>query len=123
MLKALLFVGIGGAAGSMARYGIGHMVSKFVSHPYPFATFFINIVGCFIIGMLFGYGQKQQLLMSDWWLILATGFCGGFTTFSSFALENISLLRSEQYLQAVLYTTLSVVLGLVLCRLGITLFR
>jgi CrcB protein len=123
MLKGFLFVGIGGAAGSMARYGIGVLMGKFVSQPYPHATFLINIVGCFIIGVLFGLGNKYNIIPGNWWLVLATGFCGGFTTFSSFALENISLMRSGHSTTAFLYTVLSVMGGLILCRLGIALIK
>jgi CrcB protein len=121
MLRAFLFVGLGGAVGSMARYGVGLVVNKFYSQSFPLATFLINILGCFLIGLLFGLAQKNNTLQSDNWLILATGFCGGFTTFSAFALENSNLLKGNMNMTAILYTVLSVVLGIVLCRLGISL--
>lgn len=121
MLRALLFVGLGGAVGSMTRYGIGALMGKYITHPYPFATFMINIAGCFIIGLLFGFGEKNSLIAGNWWLILATGFCGGFTTFSSFALENINLMRGGNSIMAVTYSALSIILGLLLCRAGIWL--
>ena len=121
MIRAFLLVGLGGGLGSMARYGISLLVSRIVESAYPFATFFINITGCFLIGLLFGMVQKQTNLQSVIWLTLATGFCGGFTTFSAFALENVNLFSKQLNLTALAYTLLSVVLGILLCRVGILL--
>ncbi len=121
MLRSLLLVGLGGAAGSIARYAITLFINKSRTLNFPLATFIINITGCLLIGLLFGYIQKQSNQQSALWLVLATGFCGGFTTFSAFALENINLLRQQLNLTAILYTAASVVIGLLLCRLGIML--
>jgi CrcB protein len=121
MLRAFLFVGLGGAVGSMARYGISLVVNKFYTLAFPLATFLINIIGCLIIGLLFGVAQKNNTLQSDSWLILATGFCGGFTTFSTFALENNNLLKGNLSIVTMSYTILSVVVGILLCRLGVSL--
>lgn len=121
MLRAFLFVGLGGAVGSMARYGISLVVNKFYTLAFPLATFLINIIGCLIIGLLFGIAQKNNTLQSDSWLILATGFCGGFTTFSTFALENNNLLKGNLSVVTMSYTILSVVVGILLCRLGVSL--
>lgn len=121
MLRAFLFVGLGGAIGSMARYAVSLIVNKFYAASFPLATLLINIVGCLIIGLLFGIAQKNNTLQSDSWLILATGFCGGFTTFSAFALENATLLKGNLSITALLYTVLSVVIGILLCRLGISI--
>lgn len=121
MLRAFLLVGLGGAIGSMARYGVSLAVNRFYALSFPLATFLINITGCFLIGLLFGIAQKQDDLQSGMWLILATGFCGGFTTFSAFALENANLLKGNLSVTALLYTVLSVILGILLCRLGITI--
>lgn len=118
MIKAFLLVGIGGAAGSMARYGTGYAMNKFIVSQFPFATFTINIVGSLLIGILFGLASRNQWLQQGGMLLLASGFCGGFTTFSTFALENVSLMQKGQSITAILYMGLSVVLGLLLCRLG-----
>lgn len=121
MLRSLVLVGAGGAIGSMARYAAGLLVSKIVSHPYPYATFIVNLAGCFVIGLLFGFTQRNPAFHADWWLVLATGFCGGFTTFSTFALEGNNLLKGQQTGMMLLYTALSLILGLVLCNIGIRL--
>lgn len=118
MLQSFFLVGLGGAIGSMARYGIGVWMGRHISHPYPFATFTVNVLGCFIIGLLAGYGQKNNMMQGDWWLVLATGFCGGFTTFSSFAMENTGLLRTGNNSIAWLYIGLSILAGLMVCRAG-----
>ncbi len=121
MLRAFLFVGLGGCVGSMARYGVGQLISKFAGQQFPVATFTINLLGCFIIGLLYGVLQRNTWLTDTGWLIAATGFCGGFTTFSSFALDGIILTRNQLISSAVIYTLLSVVLGILLCRAGIWL--
>lgn len=121
MLRSLLLVGAGGAVGSMARYGIGHMVSKYVDNPFPIGTFAINIIGSLIIGILFGLTARNQWLQEWGILLLASGFCGGFTTFSTFALDNINLMQKGQSVIAIIYMALSVIIGLLLCKLGIWL--
>lgn len=121
MLRAFLFVGMGGFAGSAARYGVSLLVQKAYNQPFPLATFIINIVGCFVIGLLYGVAQKSNNVGGDMWLVAATGFCGGFTTFSAFALENNLLFSKQQNGVALSYTIASVVIGILLCRWGVKL--
>ncbi len=120
-LKAFLLVGIGGAAGSMARYGIGTVIGKYVANPFPVGTFSINIIGSLLIGILFGLVAKNQWLQEGGMLLLASGFCGGFTTFSTFALENVNMFQKGQSAMAIIYVGASVIAGLLLCRAGMWL--
>lgn len=121
MLRTFLLVGLGGFFGSIARYGVSYIIGKYNTLPYPFATFTVNIVGCFLIGLLFGLAQRSTWMEEQGWLILATGFCGAFTTFSTFALENDALIGEQRTNMAFLYTALSLIIGIGLCRLGIAL--
>lgn len=123
MLKSLLLVGTGGFFGSVARYGVKLLTDRYISSSFPYGTFIVNMAGCFIIGLLTGFISYREEPSGNYWLLLATGFCGGFTTFSSFALENNILIAERQSATAFIYTALSVVLGLLLCRVGMWLVR
>ena len=121
MLRTLLLVGAGGAAGSIARYSVGHIAGKYVAGSFPLGTFLVNIIGCLLIGILFGLVSRSQWMQQGGYLLLASGFCGGFTTFSTFALDNITLMQKGQSVTTLLYTALSLILGLLLCKAGIWL--
>lgn len=116
-MKEILFVGIGGFIGSISRYSIGLLTAKQFGTVFLNGTLFVNLLGSLLIGILAGYFAKsQQSSMTS--LILITGFCGGFTTFSTFSLDNLRLLKEQMYLSFALYGVGSVVGGLVLCTLG-----
>ncbi|MEZ5018181.1 MAG: fluoride efflux transporter CrcB [Flavipsychrobacter sp.] len=123
MIRAFLLVGLGGFFGSIARYGISHIINKYITNPFPYATFIVNILGCFLIGLLFGLGQRSSWMEDQGWLILATGFCGAFTTFSTFALENNALINEQRTITSILYIATSVAIGLLLCRWGMNLMK
>lgn len=116
-------VGIGGAAGSILRYLSSQLVQKYYNGHFPFATFTINVLGCLLIGVLIGYFSKTQILQNDWKLLLITGFCGGYTTFSAFASENLNLINNNQIGLAVFYIALSVFLGIGAVWIGLLLSR
>lgn len=111
MFKTLLIVGLGGGIGSVFRYLTSVWTQKLVQSAFPWATFIVNVLGCLIIGILVGFFTKQQVENSDLKLLFVTGFCGGFTTFSAFALENMKLFQTGNSLLALLYIALSVILG------------
>lgn len=113
MIKDLLLVGVGGGVGSMLRFATSRLSARYISHEWAlFGTFIVNIVGCFLIGIIAGWllynsGKSQTLP-----LLLVVGFCGGYTTFSAFAFENVQLIQSGQSLLAILYIFSSIILGL-----------
>lgn len=123
MIKQLILVGLGGAIGSVLRFLTSVLVAKYWSGLFPLATFGVNVVGCFVIGLLLGLLEQRAVLDDRLRLLLITGFCGGFTTFSAFAGENINFLQRQHYGFAILYIVVSVLLGLLAVWLGATLTR
>lgn len=118
LLKNFLLVGLGGAAGSMLRYAVYVL---FPVKDFPLATLLVNIIGSFIIGAVIAYSISSEFFLNNWKLFLATGICGGFTTFSAFSAENILLLQNGKYGIAMLYIILSVVTGIAAAWLGFKL--
>lgn len=112
MLKTITLVAIGGAAGSVLRYLTSVVVNKYYAHVFPLATFLTNLIGCFLIGIIIGWLAKNQMPDSNLRWLLVTGFCGGYTTFSAFGLENVTLLQNGNPGWAFLYMAASVIVGL-----------
>lgn len=121
-MKTFLLVGVGGFAGSYLRYLISYRVEQYILSSFPYGTLTVNIVGCFVIGLLLGLSTRFNLA-PEYRLLLATGFCGGFTTFSSFSYEGIMLLQDAQFLYGFLYAGLSVFAGFLSTWLGLLLIR
>ncbi len=119
MTKNILIVLIGGGTGSVLRYLASVLTNKYFPTSFPVGTFVVNIIGCFIIGALTGLYLKNNLTNPDTKLLLVTGFCGGFTTLSTFAQENINLMQTNNMTLAIIYTGLSVLLGLTFVWLGL----
>lgn len=118
MLKNFLLVGLGGAIGSMLRYAISLLVTV---KQFPYSTFIVNIAGSFIIGAVLALSLKNDMFSNNWKIFLATGICGGFTTFSAFAAENMELLQSGKYGIAFIYIMASLLLGIAAVVLGFKL--
>ncbi len=118
MIKSLITVGLGGFVGSIIRFLVSKYIQNYFNLVFPLGTFVVNILGCFLIGLLFGLSFKTNLINDEVRLFLTVGFCGGFTTFSSFAHENLVLLREGHILQLSLYIGLSVLLGIFAVYLG-----
>ena len=112
MIKTLFLVGLGGATGCIFRYLTSLTISRHFSTIFPLATFTVNILGCLIIGILLGMFERQQLVNQDLKFLLITGFCGGYTTFSTFSSENLTLLHQGNYTTAFTYILTSVLTGL-----------
>ncbi|MCL6217643.1 fluoride efflux transporter CrcB [Zunongwangia pacifica] len=118
MFKSAILVFLGGGLGSVCRY----LISKALNSKgtvLPWGTFTVNILGSFIIGVLLGIAIKNNNLNSTTNLLLATGFCGGFTTFSTFSFENQALLKSGDYYNFAVYAIGSLILGIVAAAIGL----
>ncbi|MBD3583591.1 fluoride efflux transporter CrcB [Flavobacterium selenitireducens] len=119
MIRNLLLVALGGAIGSVLRYLTSIFVSKYFPTVFPWATLVTNIIGCFLIGFFVGQLQKNGLFDSGYKWLLVTGFCGGYTTFSTFGHENITLFQNGNGALAFAYIASSVVVGLGAVWLGL----
>lgn len=116
-MKEFLLVALGGGAGSGLRFLIGKYLNPLLDGFY-LATFIINIAGCLIIGLLFGLSLRNAYISPAQTALLATGFCGGFTTFSTFGVEMFLLLREGSYLPFIGYVLASLLLGIGAVLLG-----
>jgi len=123
MIKNILFVAMGGATGSVLRFLCQKWVAGFSTLSFPLGTFMVNVIGCFLIGIFFSLAAKNISFNTQWQLLLMTGLCGGFTTFSAFTLEGMGLLKQDKIGLFFLYTGASVLLGLVATWMGIRLFK
>ena len=119
-MKEIAIVFIGGGFGSALRFGVGKLFILSMSK-FPMATFLVNIIGCFLIGLLLAYFSKSE--NSFYKLLLVTGFCGGFTTFSTFSYETILLLKNNQITLAAIYIISSLLLGLIATFVGYLLMN
>ncbi len=117
-MKTLLAIGTGSFIGGILRYLLSQFVhAKFLSS-FPYGTLTVNLVGCFLIGLVFGLADKGNLA-PEWRQFLATGILGGFTTFSAFSNETVAMLRDGQLGPAAAYVLASVVIGVAVTFLGI----
>ncbi|CAA0224981.1 fluoride efflux transporter CrcB [Tenacibaculum maritimum] len=121
-MKQLILVFAGGGFGSVLRFLIGKWLND-TNTGIPYGTFVANILGSFFIGFILGLATKNQALTQNHTLLLATGFCGGFTTFSTFAYENHVFLKSGDFMSFTFYTILSFIIGFLAVFTGIFLVK
>ncbi len=112
-MKEFLIVGLGSFFGGGLRFAVSKLLASVMSTAFPLGTFTVNVAGCLIIGFLSGVGATSSWLSPQAKLLLTTGFCGGFTTFSTFMNESSSLLKGGDYVTALLYVVGSVAAGFV----------
>jgi fluoride exporter len=118
MIKLILMVGTGSFAGGVARFLLSRFVQTQSASSFPYGTLSVNLIGCLLIGIFFGLSERWPWMNSEWRIFLTVGLCGGFTTFSAFAHENLILLKDGNYLFFLLYTGLSIAAGLAAVVLG-----
>ncbi len=118
MWKNFILVGLGGSIGSMLRFAIWHYIK---SMNFPAATLLVNIVGSLVIGIVIGMSIKDAGFSQQWKIFLATGICGGFTTFSAFSIENLLMLQNGKYILSLFYISASIIFGIAAAWLGFKL--
>lgn len=117
-MKILMFIGMGSFLGGVARFGVSRLMAALCGQPTVWGTFAANVVGCFLIGLLYGLFDRVGTVGEHWRLFLTVGFCGGFTTFSTFAHESYAGLTSGRFLETAIYAVLSLAAGLAAVYLG-----
>lgn len=121
-MKQLLLVFVGGGFGSVLRFIVGKYLNS-AETGIPYGTFAANILGSLLIGIILGFAAKNNALSENHTLLLATGFCGGFTTFSAFAYENHVFLKAGDFTSFALYTIASFIIGFLAVFLGMFLVK
>ncbi len=123
-MKYLIFIALGGAGGAVSRYLLANVVHNWSNHHHiPFGTLAVNVLGSFLIGILYVLIVEKMVIHQDWRGVLMVGFLGAFTTFSTFSLESISLLEQGEITSALFYILASVTLCILAVWLAATLTR
>lgn len=118
MVKSLAIVGFGGFIGTIGRFLISRYFQENFTSVFPWGTFIVNIVGCFLIGVIYGISEKGDFFSPDVRLFLTVGICGGFTTFSSLSNDAFLLLHQQEWIRFTFYTSFSFFLGLLAVYAG-----
>lgn len=122
MFKTIIIVGTGGFIGTVMRYLLQVFIENKLLSTFPMATMIANIIGSFIIGVVFALAEKS-LMNSDWRIFMSVGICGGFTTFSAFAFNNFNMIKEHTWNQLFLNIGGTMILGILAVYLGIILVR
>lgn len=123
MLKSILIVGAGSFLGGALRFLISTLMKGACTSSFPWGTLTVNLLGCLLIGVIYGLFARHSNVQHPMCLLLTTGFCGGFTTFSTFANEGVQMLQGGNLGAFAAYASLSLVPGMLLVVLGYTLAR
>lgn len=123
MIKSILIVGCGSFVGGALRYLISTLMKNECTSSFPIGTLFVNILGCFLIGVIYGLFVRYSTTSHMLCLLLTTGFCGGFTTFSTFANESLQMLQAGNVGGFIGYVAASVILGILLVLFGYNLVK
>ena len=118
MFKSLLGGGVGSFIGGVLRYSVSVLMRGLCGQGFPWGTLLVNLVGCFAFGVIFALFGRYGSTNSGWCLLLTTGVCGGFTTFSTFANESVQMLQNGNWPGFVGYVATSIVVGFALVALG-----
>ena len=122
-MKEIIIIFFGGGLGSTLRYWLAERLGTYYLSNFPFGIFVTNILGCFLIGVFSGYLSHHPLLNKEWKLLLIVGFCGGFTTFSTFSHDNLTLIEAGLSFNAVINIIASVAIGIIAVWAGNALIR
>lgn len=117
-MRLLWYVAVGGAAGSVARLLLAGLVQSRSATGFPLGTLVVNVSGSLLLGFLLRYSLETPAVSPEWRALLATGFCGGYTTFSTFSYETVALLEEGDWRRAALYVALSIAVSLLGMVLG-----
>jgi CrcB protein len=120
ILKASLIIGFGGFIGTVCRYLV---VSLFDKSSFPYGTVVVNLVGCFLIGLVSGYFSQKLGDQTQLFFFLTIGCLGGFTTFSAIAMESQVFIQNGEFIRMLTYITFQTLLGIALCMIGYNLFK
>ena len=123
MIKTLLIIGFGGFLGSIARYSIYHHFAQNYTTEYPWGTFVANLIGCFLIGVVFGLVAQGNNINKELVFFLTVGFCGALTTFSTFSYENVLMMSKGKIFLSLLYSGLSYTIGMLLTWFGLNVSK
>lgn len=123
MIKSVLIVGIGSFIGGALRYLISTLFKQYCTQGFPWGTLLVNLMGCFIFGAIFALFSKYSSTSHPWCLLLTTGLCGGFTTFSTFAYESVLMLQQGNLSGFISYVATSLIMGISLFALGYWIFK
>ena len=118
MFRQIILAGMGGFVGAALRFLVSRYFQMSLSSGFPWGTFVVNIVGSFLIGLFYGLSERGNVMSADSRLFLTVGVCGGFTTFSTFSNESLTLLQNKDFLNLSVYVGFSFVLGLVAVYVG-----